>query len=232
MRDKENFNKQKIKIDSEGLFGIGNLDHPDIPIPEGVFTYAQRSGKYAQFIVVAVANYSIGLTSTGTVEENSYYKAWANTEGNNGETLKLIDENLRINLLTNTDDQYFPKTNGDVLPMVARGTFSLLKGENVLLEGNEYNRIGVLQLKRIASKVGLRVVSATNQSFTLTGISFLNAVNSMLLFNSEVDAYQSNRLVNTGWLAPNANMVQQINGNDYYVFYINEIGRASLRERV
>ena len=140
LSDKEYFYKQEIKIDSEGLFGIGNLDQPDIPIPEGVFTYAQRSGKYAQFIVVAVANYSIGLTSTGTVEENSYYKAWANTEGNNGETLKLIDENLRINLLTNTDDQYFPKTNGDVLPMVARGTFSLLKGENVLLEGNEYNR--------------------------------------------------------------------------------------------
>ena len=223
--DKECFYAQRIKVGADGEFGIkedGSTD-TDIPVAEGVFTAAQRNGKYAQFTILAIANYHTEFLTSEPVDKNSYYEAWPSEESSVSKTYQYFKEELVANVMKNENGSYRAGVKGETIAMIAEGNFSIIKGTDVTIGGEAYYQLGSLQLKRVCPKVAIRVRSKSNATFTINQVQFINTINEMGLFEaSNNKGNATNNLLNTAWMNVNNDYIQRIDGNDYYIFYINE----------
>ena len=226
LADRQYFYMQEIKVDASGSYGFKDANGQDIPVAEGVFTAAQKNGKYAQFIVIAVANHLNPIPPSNFVDDNSYYRGFSVDEAVPGAKYKELHETAKIDVMKATGISKRAAFNGEALPMVGEGRYSLLGGVPTTINSEEYNRLGQLELKRVAVKIAVRVVSQTNASFTVNGVQFLKAVQGVSYFETSGALHNVADLLDTEWVDTTADLQQSITSNsvnnDDYVFYINE----------
>ena len=228
--DKECFYIQRVKINADGQFGLedDNANATDIPVAEGVFTAAQRNGKYAQFTILAIANYETDLLSDESVDANSYYEAWPIAEPSVGRTYQYLKEELSANVMKKLENGYRAGIKGETIAMIAEGNFSLMKGTDVIIGDESYYQLGSLELKRICPKIAVRLISRSGAAFNVKSVQFINVIDEMSLFDSSSKGHTIDNLINTNWMDVSNNSIQNIDGVNYYVFYINENYQESI----